>query len=467
MKPSVSLAVMLSVMLGVSAHGMFEIPESVPVERLLELAERAAVKSPSNAEAHYAVARTHYLAFVSGAKRLDAYLPYKNSGSLDVESLRSLTGVTDWAIDKEAERRVLEEMKIKSTPWSPASLFKRYMARWKEIAKELRASEWQFNTLPEAESAAHIREAVVHFQTAMTLAPKRSMIVLGYASFLEQAALWKRHHPKAVVPETVRKADASAVLDEYRRAWAMELADDLKNKKSRGAFSPMDMVSYEAGYAFVRLTGETKDISNKEKKTLSAVRHSLITLKRETGGAMTPIIFTTHPVISLTDLLAVEHVVDFPLRGWGPDGHWPWVKADTAILVWNPSRSGHITGGAQLFGSYTWELFWKTGYEPLAVLDADDNGELRGAELDGLAAWFDRNGNGVSDPGEVQPLSDLGVAALAAHAANAEGRHPMNAAGITFTDGRVLPTWDWIVEPVASPGKILDGRKFSEARLPK
>jgi len=74
------------------------------------------------------------------------------------------------------------------------------------------------------------------------------------------------------------------------------------------------------------------------------------------------------------------------------------------LLVWNPSRSGNIKCRAQLFGGYTWELFWKNGYEPLAVLDQNKDGSLRGSELAGLAAWNDRNSNGVSDPGEVVPL---------------------------------------------------------------
>ena len=140
------------------------------------------------------------------------------------------------------------------------------------------------------------------------------------------------------------------------------------------------------------------------------------------------------------------------------------MKPDAAFLVWNPSHSGRVQSGAQFFGSYTWELFWKTGYEPLAVLDADGDGTLRDAELDGLAAWCDRNNNGISDPGEVQPLADLGVAALATRATTAEGRHPMNPRGITFTDGRVLPTWDWIAEHVPRPiSSRAQPRQFSVA----
>ena len=232
----------------------------------------------------------------------------------------------------------------------------------------------------------------------------------------------------------------------------MEAVTDLKERGKRGAFSPMDMVSYEAGKAFIRLAEkEGAILSGDEKLTLTRIHESLEELEKDTGNTVTPIVFTTRAAGSVDELLASDLTADFPLRGWGPDGHWPWVKADTAILVWNPSRSGHIASGVQLFGSYTWELFWKTGYEPLAVLDADGDGELRGAELESLAAWFDRNGNGVSDPREVQPLRDIGVIALSTRAAGMEGRHPVNAHGITFSDGRVLPTWDWMVEPVDAP----------------
>ena len=55
---------------------------------------------------------------------------------------------------------------------------------------------------------------------------------------------------------------------------------------------------------------------------------------------------------------------------------------------------------------------WKTGYEPLSLLDVDSNGELRGEELENLSLWFDHNRDGVSQHGEVLPLSVLQVDAL-------------------------------------------------------
>lgn len=48
---------------------------------------------------------------------------------------------------------------------------------------------------------------------------------------------------------------------------------------------------------------------------------------------------------------------------------------------------------------------------------------------------------------EVTPLRQLGVVSISVKAESIDCIHPMNAHGITFQDGHVLPTWDWMVEP--------------------
>ena len=93
-------------------------------------------------------------------------------------------------------------------------------------------------------------------------------------------------------------------------------------------------------------------------------------------------------------------------------------------------------------------MIWKTGYDALAALDDNNDGVLSGVELDGLSVWFDRNGDGMCDPGEVTTLHDLGVMSLSTHATSRDGIHPTNAEGVTLGDGQVLRTWDWVVEPV-------------------
>lgn len=388
------------------AFGIPMMPETIPVRRLVAMANAELAKNPQNAEAQYTLARVHYLAFVCAATKLEAYV--------------------------RLEKRL---------PLPRVGPFQNFTtARTEE------------RDLPDEDAAEHITKALEAFEAAHNLAPKNSLYRLGYASLLEQASDWAKRHPAAEAPEKVRALKPADVREAYRVAWRMELTADLKEKNRRSAFSsPMDMVSYEAGTAFVRLCQkDSRNLSADERKTLSTVRKSLKALTDNLPIVVTPVVFATQPVDGIADLLAPSNVVRFPLRGWGPAGQWPWVQPDTVLLVWNPSDSGMIRSGAQLFGSYTWELFWKSGYEPLAVLDGDGNDELRGEELSGIAAWIDQNGNGFSDPGEVHSLEELGVVALAASADHHEGRHPMNRRGVTFSDGRVLPTWDWIVEPAGS-----------------
>jgi hypothetical protein len=63
-----------------------------------------------------------------------------------------------------------------------------------------------------------------------------------------------------------------------------------------------------------------------------------------------------------------------------------------------------IESGRQLFGSVTWWMFWRDGYQAPAALDDDGNGWLEGNELAGIAIWRDLNGNGVCDPSEIISL---------------------------------------------------------------
>ncbi len=69
---------------------------------------------------------------------------------------------------------------------------------------------------------------------------------------------------------------------------------------------------------------------------------------------------------------------------------------------------------------------------------------MSGRELEGLAAWRDVNGNGVSDPGEVTPLADLGVVSLSTTGhAMIEGLL-CNPHGLRLRDGSCRPTYDWM-----------------------
>ncbi|MBK9240519.1 MAG: hypothetical protein IPL75_09715 [Acidobacteria bacterium] len=59
--------------------------------------------------------------------------------------------------------------------------------------------------------------------------------------------------------------------------------------------------------------------------------------------------------------------------------------------------------------------------------------------------WHDRNRNGVSEHGEVRPVTAWGIAALSTgYDLDATHPHeiPWSSAGVRFTDGTVRPTFD-------------------------
>ena len=121
----------------------------------------------------------------------------------------------------------------------------------------------------------------------------------------------------------------------------------------------------------------------------------------------------------------------------------PWLQPSTALLVWDPQGTGKITSGTQLFGSATWWMLFPDAYAALDALDDSRDGWLTGRELNGLALWFDRNQNGISDPGEVVALSNSPIVGIATKATGKTALSLMNPAGLRLRDGRTLPTYDW------------------------
>ena len=141
--------------------------------------------------------------------------------------------------------------------------------------------------------------------------------------------------------------------------------------------------------------------------------------------SVSPISLLWEEVASLEDGMTV---VPFSLDARQPEAFTLWKASGKApLLVFDPSHSGKVTSAKQLFGTYTFggrttkvayspsdktRTPWGNGYQALALLDSNHDGKISGKELDALALWFDRNRDGVSQPGEVESLSSHGVVAL-------------------------------------------------------
>lgn len=290
----------------------------------------------------------------------------------------------------------------------------------------------------------HLRESIRAYERAVALAPKEALYQLGLGFMYEQATRF----PGSLGGTMDNDADKRALLH-YRRAYEAKRTEELGQQ----GFGPGgDIVSLEAGEGILRILARHKPTAA-EQKEIASVRADVTTLQAK-PRAITPILVGFDAGASLPDLLKPESRVRFDLAGDGRKQVWPWVKPTTGILVWDPNRTGKVASGRQCFGSVTWWMFWRDGYAPLAALDDNGDGILRGRELDGLAVWFDRNGNGVSDPGEVVPVRALGIVGIAARADGTDHDVPCNRQGVWLRNGTTAATFDWTPEPLAASARL-------------
>lgn len=396
-------------LMAAGVQAFFIPPYAVPVDRLVRNAEAYLAKHPNQSSAHYTLARIHYLAFHVKRDQAPA-LECDESGSL---------------------------------PPVPAP---QWMVSWVTYGdpKDPNAAA----VLNDEQLIEHAASAAQGFADSLRLRPQNGLCLLGLASFFEEFVVWKEQARPGDLPEVLRDITMDKARDAYAKAFALAIGMDSKivTKPLSGL---QNLISYEAARAIIRLAEKQKPASESEQSDLKQAKEAVAKFQALPRGGVTPIVFSLETGSPhLADWLAPEKVVDFDLRGYGWNEKWTWVKPTLGILIWDPLKRGQVTSARELFGGYTFQIFRDTGYDALAALDDNGDGVLSSAELEGVSVWFDRNGNGKSDAGEVMPVKDVGVTAISVTATGHDGMQPMNARGLVMKDGRILPTWDWIAEPV-------------------
>lgn len=392
------------------ASALFAPSPSVPTDRLIRNLTAYLKENPKDTEAHYLLARVHYMSFVNRLNHVRANDP----GS-----------------DKKLPRLVDPRQYGKA----------------------------EGEQIDEAKAIEHARAAIQSFNKAIELDEKKALYHLGLAGLYEQShSLAKKIDPNPE-PEEGEDADRQSESDRFiDNALASNLTayhldrDDALKKDS--VFLPFYPVAYEAGKSVLRLVEKHK-LKLTDEKVAKQIKEDMEAIDRK-PKAITPIVFRIEGEAprSLTELIAGNTTVRFDLDADGIIEERAWVNPDTAILVWDPQNTGKITSGKQLFGNMTFFMLFSDGYRALDSLDDDRDGQLKGKELKGLALWHDRNTNGVSDPGEVTPIGDTPVRSIATRqSGKVNGIHPMNPAGVTLDDGSTRPTWDWVIPAQTDSGE--------------
>jgi hypothetical protein len=466
------------------AHG--SLPRDVPIDRLVKNLDARLAKSPDDADLHYILGRLHALAFETGSEDVRVWMRRYQSGDGDLGD--------DW--------RPIEPANLDQPPHS-----------------EPRAVD----PAVEARLRSHLKEALVHLNRAIELAPEIARYHLALASILETGVtragevdvspccpvkgaepIQERSSvfadfqkletdpvPSARLLFWIRlirfgwgrsvRDDIVTLLDAKRRAapaglsagerrllledWKEQIAAQFfialalalpsdSDKDSQPIFTFQDSrkwLAHEAAEAYVRVV-TARDARPEDTIRLAVAKTVIDAFAHLPPSRIrTPIVFSPDRARPLSDLLDPSTTTSFDLDGSGVPQAWTWIARDTALLCWDPTRSGRITSGRQLFGSVSWWLFFANGYDALDALDDDRDGKLTGAELRGLAAWFDRNGNGISDSGEVIPIEELGIVELSCRATDHVGESPCNHSGLRLASGAVLPTYDWVAHAAPEP----------------
>lgn len=273
----------------------------------------------------------------------------------------------------------------------------------------------QYGKPSEEEAQKHLAVAMEHYREALKLNKNHLPAQLGLGWCLDEAG------------------DKTAAVESYRKALALAW-----KKEGNKDYYPYDSFVQETAHYLLPLLDPEKDAREIEK--IKGYAEAM----RKKSRAITPLVVPLEDDVELAELVDHDASVRFDLDGSGFQRPWGWITPKAAWLVWDPHGSGKVTSGLQMFGTVTFWIFWNNGYNALSALDDNGDGILSGHELEGLALWHDRNANGVSDPGEVQPVQSCGIESLSCH----YRQHPtgivFSPRGVVLRGGATRPTYDWI-----------------------
>lgn len=369
--------------------------EEVPLERLLENVAAQLAKDETQVEAWRFKARLHAMAYA----RKEAQV-----------QLRVGKG--------EAPARLWFGFEPPSVPF-------RQVREAKDEAEQARAR-------------AHLEAALAAYGRALKLEPKDLLTQLGLAWCQDQAgekaaalagyrtvfkAAWERDRQALEYSEWERKANSG---------------EDAGPQPPAAYFGRGPRLSSEVGGYLIALLDPKEDAAE-----LAEVKARVARVDAA-PRAVTPIAIPLEADLSPAECLGGS--ARFDLDGSGRARRWRWINPRAAWLVYDPRGAGQITSALQLFGSRSFNLFPRDGYAALALLDDDGDGWLRGAELEGLALWRDLDGDGRSDPGEVQGLAAHGIRALSCAGETHASGIPCSPRGVELSDGSFRPSYDLVLE---------------------
>jgi hypothetical protein len=269
----------------------------------------------------------------------------------------------------------------------------------------------------------HLTKAIQRYREALEIAPSNMVAKLGLGWTLNESG------------------DRAGAVAAFRDVVAQSFS---KDQSAPGVTMGFRSLTEEAIRYLIPLLDPAADASE-----IVGLRKAASDLSKQLRP-VTPIALPLADRLTAQDIVNPQASVAFDLDGSAMPQRWTWIRPTAAWLVFDKHGRRSITSGLQLFGSVTFWMFWRQGYDALRSLDDNGDGQIADTELKGLALWHDRNADGRSDPGEVRPVGEWGIVSLSSDYQH-DAAHPDEIAisprGVTFGDGTTRPTFDLVLKP--------------------
>ena len=118
---------------------------------------------------------------------------------------------------------------------------------------------------------------------------------------------------------------------------------------------------------------------------------------------------------------SVQDGVQFDLNANGVHEQVAWTSGHEGILALDVNHNGTIDDGSEIFSPFFAGGSFADGLAALASLDTNGDGKIDASDdaYSQLQIWQDLNHDGISDPGELSGLADLGIKSIALDAEEA------------------------------------------------
>ncbi len=455
---------------GPVASAKWATPTEMPIDRVVANLTKAVEEHPKDASAWYALGRARSFAFVYGVESIGIHQWGNEETGITTrlpDDWEERYWIDFWKRDGKAVK-LTEARGLEEVAGAIAAL---------ERAIELDAAHPEFHltlayTLEKGIDVArkcevvppgaagesdgsHTKEFAALIDTAASRdaeAARGARAELG-SRILELGAALSAHRNDAregvcaVVDDLLSVYWRERAIQEYLVAFRGAFPEEVKQDE-QPLMGLCGLVSHEAGESFLHMVNESPSTVASNAQAKREVAEGMKRLEHiPPCMAITPVIIATRSGVRLRDVVDSHASVAFDLAGDEDRGaRWSWPTPDAGILVWDPKGTGRITSGRQMFGPATWWMLFSDGYAALSALDDDRDGWVRGAELDGIAVWFDLDSDGVSDAGEVVPVREIGVTGIACGSTGVEDGCMANRAGVEWGDGMRMASWDWVAE---------------------